>query len=159
MGEPPLPPRRPAPPANLRLDGAMAAPVESAEPAVEVGTLVGMGFAETETLLGLPSQEQVQPPAKIWSYEGPDCVLTIFFYPQVGGEQYRALAYDVGETAADAQSAQRCFTALIARNRAPDAAPKAEDETPEAAKPAAPATKSGVSGTGRRSLRVAARGR
>lgn len=132
VADPPLPPRRPAAPADLQLSEAMAAPLASVQPIAEVDSLVGLGFGETETLLGQPTLQEVQPPAQIWSYNGPDCVLTIFFYPQVGGEQYRALAYDVTDAAPDAQSAQRCFTALVAQNRAPGLQPEpASEAAPE----------------------------
>ncbi|WP_162906818.1 hypothetical protein [Algihabitans albus] len=119
IGSPPLPPRRPEPPDGLALAPPMSAPLGAVETATEVGTLVGLGFDQLEALLGSPTLQEVQPPAQIWSYNGPDCVLSIFFYPQVGGEQYRALAYEVVEPTPSDQSAQRCFTALLAQNRQP----------------------------------------
>ncbi len=138
VADPPLPPRRPAAPADLQLSEAMAAPLASVQPMAEVDSLVGLGFGETETLLGRPTLQEVQPPAQIWSYNGPDCVLTIFFYPQVGGEQYRALAYDVTDAAPDARSAQRCFTALVAQNRGPGPASQAPPDDTEGAEAPAP---------------------
>ncbi len=119
IAAPPLPPRRPAPPDGLALAAPVSAPLGAVETMTEVNTLVGLDFGETRDLLGEPTLQEVQPPAEIWSYNGPDCVLNIFFYPQVGGEQYRALAYDVVEPAPNEQSAQRCFTALLAQKRKP----------------------------------------
>lgn len=119
IGSPPLPPRRPQPPSGLALAPLVSAPLDGVETAAEVGTLVGLDFDQLQELLGNPTLQEVQPPAQIWSYNGPDCVLSIFFYPQVGGEQYRALAYEVVEPAPSDQSAQRCFTALLAQNRKP----------------------------------------
>ena len=119
IGSPPLPPRRPDPPSGLALAPPMATPFGAVETVTEVDTLVGLGFDQMEDLLGSPTLQEVQPPAQIWSYNGPDCVLSIFFYPQVGGEQYRALAYEVVEPAPSDQSAQRCFTALLAQHRQP----------------------------------------
>lgn len=131
--DPPLPRRRPQVPSDLTLSPPTAAPLDGVETVAEVATLVGLDFDQTASLLGEPTLQEIQPPAQIWSYNGPDCVLSIFFYPQVGGERYRALTYEVVEPASDAQSAQRCFTALVAEHRkpapppAPEGAGQAED--------------------------------
>jgi hypothetical protein len=129
-----------------------------------IDDLVGLSLAETESLLGGPALEEVQPPAKVWSYNGRDCVLSIFFYPRVGGEDYRALAYQVigpeepaeeptaPATAAAAATAEsgttgvseadrRCFTALVAQNAsarkvAEDEAAPEDSEAAEAAETA-----------------------
>lgn len=130
---PPIPERRPD-------DMSGFIPPEEAYLAKKkIDDLVGLSLEETESLLGGPALEEVQPPAKIWSYNGQDCVLSIFFYPRVGGKDYRALAYQVKDaaefseaTAAAAQSVaqakseieaekvteadRRCFTTLIAQN-------------------------------------------
>lgn len=130
---PPIPVRRPD-------DMSGFIPPEEAYLArKKIDDLVGLSLEETASLLGGPALEEVQPPAKIWSYNGQDCVLSIFFYPRVGGQDYRALAYQVKDavelseaTAAAAQSAaqvkseietekvteadRRCFTTLIAQN-------------------------------------------
>jgi hypothetical protein len=47
----------------------------------DIERLVGMDFVGTEWLLGEPALEEVKPPAKIWSYNGSGCVLSIFFFP------------------------------------------------------------------------------
>jgi hypothetical protein len=144
LGDPPLPPRRPDV-GTLALAPPMAAPLDEAtqEPP-KVDTLVGLDFAETENLLGAPTLQEVQPPAQVWSYNGPDCVLTIFFYPQVEGERFRALAYDVSEPVPNEQSAQRCFTALVAEYRAGQQAPDAPQAPEEPGISSAPAGQSGA---------------
>lgn len=130
---PPIPVRRPA-------DMSAFIPPEAAYlTGRKIDDLVGLSLEETENLLGDPVFEEVQPPARIWSYNGQDCVLSIFFYPRVGGEDYRALAYRVTgpveaieEVAASAPPAaaaaaqsdagevsetdRRCFTTLVAQN-------------------------------------------
>jgi hypothetical protein len=125
---PPVPARRPS-------DMSAFLPPEEAHLAEKkIDDLVGLSLEETESLLGGPSFEQVQPPARIWSYNSRDCVLSIFFYPRVGGADYRALAYEVkgpntepkeveaaaqpAEGAADQEASEediRCFTTLIAQ--------------------------------------------
>lgn len=136
---PPIPVRRPS-------DMSGIIPPEAAYLAdKQIDDLVGLSPPEIENLLGGPSLEQVQAPAKVWSYHGQKCVLSIFFYPRVGGEDFRALAYEVkgpGETEVaqapqDASAAKqqpastdgagsdatmtpedsgRCFTTLLAQN-------------------------------------------
>ena len=130
---PPIPARRPN-------DMSTFIPPEAAHLAEKrIEDLVGLSLKETESLLGGPSIEEVQAPAKIWSYNAADCVLSIFFYPRVGGEDYRALAYQVTgpdaaveqpdpppqeAAAATAESGaakvseadRRCFTTLVAQN-------------------------------------------
>lgn len=127
---PPIPVRRPT-------DMSGFIPPDEAHLAEKkIDDLVGLSLEETETLLGGPSFEQEQPPARIWSYNSQDCVLSIFFYPKVGGADYRALAYEVKGPNANLKAAQgaaqavdgevsqqkaseedvRCFTTLIAQN-------------------------------------------
>lgn len=131
---PPIPTRRPS-------DMSGFIPPEAAHLAEKkIDDLVGLSLEETENLLGGPALEEVQPPAKVWLYNSQDCVLSIFFYPRVGGEDFRALAYQVTGKAeeasseaavasGDAQTAasesgtakvseadRRCFTTLVAQN-------------------------------------------
>lgn len=147
---PPVPARRPS-------DMSGFIPPEDAHLASKrIDDLVGLSPIEIEDLLGGPALEEVQPPAKIWSYNGQECVLSIFFYPRVGGEDYRALAYEVkgakqespeqatqeaeaaaGQAAAEsgAQAAAtpedngRCFTTLLAQNAS---SRRAAEEAPAA---------------------------
>ncbi|MEX0922609.1 MAG: hypothetical protein WD489_05470 [Rhodovibrionaceae bacterium] len=137
---PPVPARRPTdmsgfiPPGDAHLSEK------------RIDDLVGLSRPEIEDLLGGPSMEEVQPPARVWSYHGQECVLSIFFYPRVGGEDFRALAYEVKgpgqnqvapqaprdasaaveqpasagdadtEAAMTVEDRSRCFTTLIAQN-------------------------------------------
>ncbi len=139
---PPVPERRPS-------DMSAFIPPESAHLADKrIDDLVGLSLVEAEALLGAPSFEEVQPPARIWSYNGQDCVLSVFFYPRVGGEDFRALAYEVtsatpvaaaapateaakqdGEQAAlSSEDMLRCFTVLVAQNaRSRENAAEAQD--------------------------------
>ena len=127
---PPVPSRRPDDMSGF------TSPEEAYLAEKKIDDLVGLSLQETESLLGGPSFEQVQPPARIWSYNSQDCVLSIFFYPRVGGSDYRALAYEVkgpntelktsdaaAAAAVEGQASQqaseedvRCFTTLIAQN-------------------------------------------
>ncbi|MCG8354942.1 MAG: hypothetical protein MI920_05165 [Kiloniellales bacterium] len=100
---PPLPRRRP-----LQV-AALSKPAN--DPPVE--GLVGLDFDATEKLLGVPALDEVQPPARVWAYNGSGCVLSIFFYPNVDGSSYRALTYEVKGTEDSAEFTQKCFSELI----------------------------------------------
>ena len=96
----PLPRRKPLPDVDTDIDG-----------------LIGLSFVGTAGLLGQPALEEVKPPAKVWTYNGRGCALRIFFYPDVGGEAYRALTYEVKAAEDSADLSQRCFAALLLEQR------------------------------------------
>src|SRR3546814_194518 len=93
---PPLPIRKPEVP-----QAAVAAAAASA-PEADPDTLVGLDFERTAALLGDPALLIEEPPAKIWAYNGTNCVLHVFFYPKVGGADFRVLTYKVGGGPGDA---------------------------------------------------------
>jgi hypothetical protein len=115
---PPLPIRKPKVP--------QAAVIASRDPQVDPETLVGLDFERTTALLGDPALLIEEPPAKIWVYNGANCVLHIFFYPRVGGSDFRVLTYEVkggpeGETGSAAESkdfARLCLGELLAQAEA-----------------------------------------
>ncbi len=90
-------------------------------PEMDPDSLVGLDFERTTALLGEPALLIEQPPAKIWAYNGANCVLHVFFYPKVGGSDFRVLTYEVkggteGEAAGTARSkefARLCLGELL----------------------------------------------
>jgi hypothetical protein len=96
------------------------AALQADPPAVNAETLIGMDFESLRQLLGAPNRQQERAPAEIWVYSGEDCDLQVFFYPQVGGDDYRALVYEVAQkaelpselTANERENA--CLSALLA---------------------------------------------
>jgi len=86
---PPLPVRKPEVP-RTAIEAAKA-PQTAADP----DSLVGLDFERTTALLGDPALLIDEPPAKIWAYNGTHCVLHVFFYPKVGGSDFRVLTYEV----------------------------------------------------------------
>ena len=82
----------------------------------DIERLVGMDFVGTEWLLGEPALEEVKPPAKIWSYNGSGCVLSIFFFPHVADGEFRALTYEVKGTEDAEDLPRRCFAELLLDN-------------------------------------------
>lgn len=104
---PPLPIRKPDVP-QTAIEAAQA-PQAAADP----DSLVGLDFERTAALLGDPALLIEEPPAKIWAYNGTHCVLHVFFYPKVGGSDFRVLTYEVkgGPTGQATTAAEQAKTA------------------------------------------------
>ena len=79
----------------------------------KIDWLVGQDFESVQALLGDPALKEVQAPANVWAYNGSGCVLSIFFYPHVGGSGYQALTYEVKGAEQTAEVETRCFTELL----------------------------------------------
>jgi hypothetical protein len=111
---PPEPP--PPPPVEaVPLPGHKPEPTRAVAPpstGEDPKQLVGLGFGETEALLGLPSKQEEKPPAKVWTYSGTDCELTIFFYADINTQQFRALTYEVTGNEATGGSDDQCLAQL-----------------------------------------------
>jgi hypothetical protein len=110
---PPEPPPAP-PPEAVPLPGHKPEPAGALAPTIGEGAkeLVGLGFGETEALLGRPSKEDEKPPAKVWTYSGTDCELTIFFYADINTQEFRALTYEVTGNEATGGSDDQCLAQL-----------------------------------------------
>jgi len=80
---PPLPRRKP------KLFSAAA--LAGADPQ----RLVGLDFDGTKALLGNPAAKMEQPPAKVWTYAGGGCMISVFFFPSVDDRVFRVLAIEV----------------------------------------------------------------
>ena len=129
---------KPPPPPPIRKPDIPQEAIEASQaPEVDPDSLVGLDFARMTALLGDPALLIEEPPAKIWAYNGADCALHIFFYPKVGGTDFRVLTYEVkgggevakaGEAAKSAEArafATQCLSGLLAQaeaKRAADAA-------------------------------------
>lgn len=130
---------KPPPPVPIRKPAVPQAAVEATRvPEMEPDALVGLDFDRTAALLGEPALLIEEPPAKIWAYNGSSCVLHIFFYPKVGGSDFRVLTYEVKGGAEDAASsgaesedfARLCLGELLAQAEASRASEEAEPVSP-----------------------------
>jgi hypothetical protein len=111
---PPPPPPEPAPlPAQKPAQVATMAPVAAPPPGPDPKALVGLDFAQTQHLLGKPSRQDEKPPAKVWTYNGTDCDLTIFFYADINTRQFRALTYEIKNHQATEGTDDQCLAHLI----------------------------------------------
>lgn len=112
---PSTPPEQPpTPPEVVPLPGHKPEPAGVVVPTTgeDPKQLVGLGFGETEALLGPPTREDEKPPAKVWTYSGTDCELTIFFYADINTQQFRALTYEVTGNEATGGSDDQCLAQL-----------------------------------------------
>ena len=66
---------------------APAAPAAARIP--ELPVLTGLGPAELVALFGEPDFRRRDPPAELWQYRSPDCVLDVFLYGE--GGSYRVV--------------------------------------------------------------------
>jgi hypothetical protein len=113
--EPPVPP--PAPEGSPPLPGHKPTTVAAVPAPADAGPdpkqLVGLGFRETENLLGVPTRQEEKPPAKIWTYSGTDCELNIFFYADINTREFRALTYEVKSTELTGGTDDQCLAQLM----------------------------------------------
>lgn len=113
---------QPVPPLPRRKPGGgpggepVALPSQPRAPAVD--DLLGWDFSATQALLGAPVLEEVQAPARIWTYNGESCVLRLFFYPEVGSDAFRLLTYEATGADGGGAEAQSCLQSLFVTRRA-----------------------------------------
>jgi len=113
---PPQPP--PAPKASPPLPQQKPTTVAAVPPPAagqDPKQLVGLGFRETEALLGIPTKQEEKPPAKVWTYSGTECELNIFFYADINTREFRALTYEVKGTQATGGNEDQCLAQLMQR--------------------------------------------
>jgi hypothetical protein len=103
FGDSTAPPPRPedAPASSSATDPARTtrlAPAPAPRPAAPAAPdlkLVGLSQAETEALIGPPASSVDRPPAKVWQYRVRECALDVYFYLDVGRNEFYALHYDI----------------------------------------------------------------
>src|SRR5256885_11267912 len=73
---------------------ARPAPAAPAPPTAPDLKVVGLNQSETEALLGQPQSSIDRPPAKVWQYRTRECAVDVYFYLDVGRNDFYALHYD-----------------------------------------------------------------
>lgn len=96
---PPVPDRKPAP--------------QVARTEIQPDRLIGLSTFQTESLLGIPALEDERPPAKVWTYNAKNCVLSIFFYPDINTRVFQALTYEFNEEVKTDAAKRRCLEELV----------------------------------------------
>jgi hypothetical protein len=79
--------------------------------------VVGLNQAETEALLGQPTSSIDRPPAKVWQYRTRECAVDIYFYLDVGRNDFYALHYDTPAPTSSTASASATAVAPDAADR------------------------------------------
>jgi len=106
---PPLPAEKPPQQVATTTQPLGAAPPPGPDPK----QLVGLDFAQTEHLLGQPAKQEEKPPAKVWTYNGTECDLTIFFYADINTRVFRALTYEFKHHQATEGTDDQCLAQLM----------------------------------------------
>ena len=119
---PPAPPRKPpVPTVALAPPNPMPEVTTEPEPLPRVANpegLIGLDQPQIESLLGAPERRAEAAPARIWHYDGRNCVLEIYFYLDLKSQVMRALHYEVKSNEPSEPTRERCFSDLIARHEA-----------------------------------------
>jgi hypothetical protein len=68
---------------------------EGTQRQLDLKSLVGLNFAQIQSLLGEPNGRGEKPPGKVWTYSNDSCVLNVFFYADINTREFRALTYEV----------------------------------------------------------------
>jgi hypothetical protein len=119
---PPAPPRKPPVP-TVALAPPNPMPAVTTEPqqpprVADPEGLIGLDQRQIESLLGAPEQRSEAAPARIWHYDGRNCVLEVYFYLDLKSQVMRALHYEVKTDEPSEPTRERCFSDLIARHEA-----------------------------------------
>jgi len=93
---------------------------EGTQRQLDLKSLVGLNFAQIQSLLGEPSDRGEKPPGKVWTYSNDSCVLNVFFYADINTREFRALTYEVASgntrqtdpTKLDEEASDQCLQQL-----------------------------------------------
>lgn len=109
---PPLPKELPMPRRKPE-QVAAATEAEPQEPDVRPDQLIGLDQTAAADLLGQPSLQNEKPPAKVWTYNSKDCVLSLFFYPDINTRIFRSLTYEIKSEDETDAGKQRCLAYFV----------------------------------------------
>ena len=90
--------------------------------------LATLSGAEVLKLMGPPEFERFDPPARIWQYRAPACVLNLFLYHNRGGLAVEYVELRTRRTVSDDVNDRDCFVSNIRRlpQKTGEAAPGAD---------------------------------
>ena len=92
------------------------APDAQAELEADPKQLIGLDTSATTALLGKPAAQEEKPPARVWTYNGKDCVLNIFFYADINTRQFHALTYEIKNDDQSDTGKRHCMGELMRHN-------------------------------------------
>jgi hypothetical protein len=73
----------------------------------------GISDTDATRLLGPPAEKKDTPPSRIWTYRSATCDFKLFFYPEVGGNGYRALTSQFGNPNLTEAEKRACVASLL----------------------------------------------
>ena len=91
-----------------------APPSKTAKPATtfDPHRLIGLNYDEATSIAGKPADTRDEPPASVWRYRVEECFVDIYFYMDMGTQQFRALAYDKEARYSDCGKLEEAFEAV-----------------------------------------------
>lgn len=98
-------------------------PAPASAPSFDPATLIGLDQAEVLAAFGEPTARKDDAPARVWQYATGECAVNLFFYLDLGDEQFHLLTYKVNktdggkvnQTNGGTDAAQRCFDQVLGR--------------------------------------------
>jgi hypothetical protein len=70
--------------------------------------LIGLNYDEAASIAGKPADTRDEPPASVWRYRVEECFVDVYFYMDMGTQQFRALAYEVKPSKTSAEVRKAC---------------------------------------------------
>jgi len=98
--------------AMRRMAGQTVKPSDTESPVLTDAYLVGLSQSDAAKLFGPPAESKELPPSRIWTYHSAVCDMKLFFYPEVRGQAFRALTYQIDERDASDEKHSVCLSSL-----------------------------------------------
>lgn len=114
-GDTPVEQVEPQAPVMAKPQPTPPAPAPAPLPSLDPATLIGLDQAEIIAALGEPKERGDEAPARVWRYVADDCVVKLFFYLDLGDEEFHLLTYETNQQDGGSDAAQRCFDQVLRR--------------------------------------------
>jgi hypothetical protein len=82
-------------------------------PETDPRRFTGISDTDATRLLGPPAEKKDTPPSRVWTYRSATCDFKLFFYPEVGGNGYRALTSQFGNPNMTESEKRACVASLL----------------------------------------------
>jgi hypothetical protein len=92
-------------------DGRASAPAGSPADSPDLKKLSGLSDKDVQRALGEPDFRREEPPAQIWQYRSPECVLDLFLYEDT--EQYWVAYAETHDRGFTRVSQTNCYAGLV----------------------------------------------
>jgi hypothetical protein len=79
------------------------------KPSYDPSILIGLNEAQVIAAIGDPDTREEKAPAHIWRYSANECTVNLFFYLDLGDEEFHLLSHETNHQDGGADAAQRCY--------------------------------------------------